>query len=105
MRGLGELEFAGVFGQGERRRVHRRCTVVRSRWRCGAFPRSLQCTLRSLRRHSCESRNPGAAITGLGAPGFRLALRASGMTGVDFKQRILVGPAWAVRDAWSFSPP
>ena len=56
-------------------------------------------------RHSCESRNPGAAGAVHVAPGFRLALRASGMTGVDFKQRILVGPAWAVRDAWSFSPP
>ena len=33
------------------------------------------------------------------APGFRLALRASGMTGVDFKHRMAFGPACAVRDA------
>ena len=43
-----------------------------------------------LDRHSCESRNPGAAITGLGAPGFRLALRAFGMTGLDFKHHARV---------------
>ncbi len=38
------------------------------------------------------------------APGFRLALRASGMTGLGFKQRISFGPARAVRVALDRGP-
>ncbi len=38
------------------------------------------------------------------APGFRLALRASGMTGFDFKQRIAFARTNVLRDASSSSP-